>query len=170
MNVPDWRDCLERVMSGPGHKLDYRKLCADDHPRHEAWRARMCVKVGLMAAIEQAPAKQYPPLIQQARNAAGALGRVVTAVAKGATIRVSEEEHARRLAICQACEFHDAAKNRCTKCGCGGAKLHLATERCPLEPPKWNRWEDPNNAAVDSNHLGAEQVNIDSGSISTSPG
>jgi hypothetical protein len=54
--------------------------------------------------------------------------------------RASEEEVARRFAICQGCEFFDG--KACTKCGCPVvrekqfvSKLSWANERCPAG--KW---------------------------------
>lgn len=142
-----------------------QRLCDLVNPSHPDYRPGYRDTIRLHAA----KMTDLPPLVEQAKSAAEAVGRVVAAAVRGEPIRASDEEHARRLAICKACEYY--RDGRCLKCGCVMAwKSRLATERCPLEPPKWNRWEDPNNAAVDSNHLGAEQVNIDSGSISTSPG
>lgn len=63
--------------------------------------------------------------------------------------RPATSEHLReqRLAICKACDnYKDGG---CLKCGCPVAdkrkfladKLSMATERCPLNPPKWGRVE-----------------------------
>jgi hypothetical protein len=86
---------------------------------------------------EAARHPQYPPALTQIRSAAAAATRAVTAAVTGKPVLVSAEERARRQAICDACPEYDATRGRCTKCGCGGVKLALATERCPLEPPKW---------------------------------
>lgn len=57
----------------------------------------------------------------------------------------SPEERRRRNSICQGCELWDPAGNfglgecRHKACGCTGAKRALATSRCPLNPPKWDR-------------------------------
>jgi len=66
-------------------------------------------------------------------------GDTVTHVAAGMP-RASEEEVARRFAICQGCEFFDG--KACTKCGCPVvrekqfvSKLSWANERCPAG--KW---------------------------------
>jgi hypothetical protein len=49
---------------------------------------------------------------------------------------VTNEQHATRMALCQACEFWEAGLvDRCTKCGCSSLKLWLATEQCPVG--KW---------------------------------
>jgi hypothetical protein len=125
-----WEDALEVVIARTGHQ-PYRKLCADEHPKHEKWRRIMIEK-----ATGKAP-EDYPPLATQVMNAAKALGRVVSAVARGEPVYVSTEERNRRRAICSGCEHHDPAQNRCRKCGCRGLKLDLATEKCPLPRPKW---------------------------------
>jgi hypothetical protein len=79
----------------------------------------------------------YPSLAVQAGNAARALGRVISAAVQGEPVFVPDEERDRRLAICRGCAFYDLVQARCTKCGCGGMKPGLATEHCPLDPPKW---------------------------------
>ena len=53
----------------------------------------------------------------------------------------SAEVQAERKAICfgNACGKHDAARDRCLVCGCRAMDLKrsMASERCPLKPPKW---------------------------------
>ncbi len=79
---------------------------------------------------------EYPSLFQQATNAAHAIGSVVASAVRGEAVTVPQEEQDRRLAICHACEFWDAAQARCSKCGCFGAwKTWLASQRCPIG--KW---------------------------------
>ncbi len=81
---------------------------------------------------------QYPSLFQQAANLAHAVGSVVASAVRGAPITVPQEEQDRRMAICHACEFWDAAQERCSKCGCFGQwKTWLASQRCPDDPPRW---------------------------------
>jgi hypothetical protein len=82
----------------------------------------------------------YPPLLEQAANAAGAL---VRAAASGFA-RVSQEEADRRLAICRGdgtqpkCKFYDSSQGRCSSCACVAAwKARLVSEHCPLDPPRW---------------------------------
>ena len=77
----------------------------------------------------------YPSLATMAANAVAAAGRVAAAFASGQPVKVSAEVYEARLATCRACEAYDATQARCTKCGCGGLKLGLATEKCPLG--KW---------------------------------
>ena len=44
-----------------------------------------------------------------------------------------------RYSTCLHCEFWDRdgfmGMGKCTKCGCSGAKLHMATSKCPID--KW---------------------------------
>jgi hypothetical protein len=49
---------------------------------------------------------------------------------------VSDEEKERRLSICKSCSQNHGGS--CLKCGCILAiKCGMATESCPLDPPKW---------------------------------
>lgn len=54
-------------------------------------------------------------------------------------LRVTEEQHAARMAICNGCEFWQQGARfgmgKCLKCGCSGAKQWIATSVCPIE--KW---------------------------------
>ena len=45
----------------------------------------------------------------------------------------------KRWDICKGCEFL-TEKNKCTHCGCYmKVKTRVATARCPLNPPKWDK-------------------------------
>ena len=55
---------------------------------------------------EGAQAGRIPVLARQAANLAGAVGRIVVAVAKGEPIKVPQEVYHERLAICRECEFN----------------------------------------------------------------
>jgi hypothetical protein len=80
----------------------------------------------------------YPGIVTQARNLAGAVGRVAAAVAHGEQILVETDVFAQRLAICRSCEHNgDPVGVHCKLCGCRGAKLMLASEQCPDNPPRW---------------------------------
>jgi hypothetical protein len=92
-------------------------------------------------AIELAHRWDGPSMLELARNAVSAASRALVAALTGQPVKVSREVHDERQAICSACDFYDAAQAKCTKCGCKGAKLWLATERCPLPEPKWDRIE-----------------------------
>ncbi len=104
----------------------------DDAQRHHAIQ-----RLSLPDAHEHEHLKlEYPSLFQQATNAAKAVGSVVASAVRGETVTVPQEEQDRRLVICHACEFWDAAQSRCSKCGCFGAwKTWLASQRCPIG--KW---------------------------------
>lgn len=126
----EWPEALEVVMARTRNP-HYRVVTADDHPHHESWRRRMVEK-----ATGAPP--EYPPPIARAGNALSALGRVVGAVIRGEPVHVEAAVHDARLAACMGCEFNGEAPAgvKCTKCGCGGSKLRLATERCPV-----GKWE-----------------------------
>ena len=87
---------------------------------------------------------RFPTLPQQAGHVIAAATRAVRAVVAGRRVRVPPEVQAAREAICAECE--ENLNGRCKKCGCGVRsqlirKTHLATERCPLNPPKWLKCE-----------------------------
>lgn len=85
-------------------------------------------------ALPPAPVKAsaYPSLTQQAWNA----GKAVAAVATSGFAVVSQEEQARRLAICHECEFYDPQQIRCRKCACRlNLKTRLEAWHCPID--KW---------------------------------
>lgn len=72
--------------------------------------------------------------IQKARNAALAAARIAKSVARREPVIVSDQEHDRRFAICQACEHFTGTS--CRLCGCiAKFKTKLATEKCPIG--KW---------------------------------
>jgi hypothetical protein len=136
-----WEEALVIVLERTKHE-PYRKLCADEHPAHEAWRRRMIEK-----ATGEAPAS-YPGLFAMAGNLAGALGRAIDAAVHGEPVLVPAEVIEARQAICAACPEWVAEARRCRICGCyTDAKLRLACEQCPLPEPRWPRWEKPTDDA-----------------------
>ena len=91
----------------------------------------------------------YPSLARMAGNALAAAGRVAVAFAGGEAVRVPESVYEARMAVCGPCEHFDPGPRRCRQAGCGcflDLKARLATEACPLDPPKWPRWEGPTDA------------------------
>ena len=62
---------------------------------------------------------------------------------------VSPEQYKERAQLCLDCEFFDpeafAGKGRCTKCGCSGVKLYLATAACPIDKWKPEKAPRPNS-------------------------
>ncbi|MHB1559309.1 MAG: hypothetical protein ACYC61_17805 [Isosphaeraceae bacterium] len=139
----DWTEALEITVARTGHER-YRVLCAEDHPDHEMHRRRMVERATGEAPTPAPAPATFPSLFRQGANLAGAVGRVVVAAAQGRPLAVPAEIHAARRAICLSCE-HNTARSvgavTCGRCGCGGAKLQLATEACPVG--KWTRYEEP---------------------------
>jgi len=85
------------------------------------------------------PTKEFPSLIQQAKNFAGA----VVEHARGGFQRTSEEEIKQRISICNECEFFAKDSGRCRQCGCflingilgTEGKIFWKGEKCPIG--KW---------------------------------
>lgn len=72
-----------------------------------------------------------PPRTAQLRSFVGGLTAECGAVLAGEAA-VSEDEQARRIAICEGCEFFFAADRRCSKCNCWmDLKSKLRTAVCP---------------------------------------
>ena len=75
--------------------------------------------------------KNYPEMQQMLKNFAGFAKDVATNPKF-----VSLEQFSERMNICRACEYFDADKVRCKKCGCmlrGKAKFKAG--KCPIK--KW---------------------------------
>lgn len=84
---------------------------------------------------QSAPSPALPGLGQMARNFAGAVAAEAWAMAQGRE-PVPPEEKARRLMICEGCEFFRPAERRCAKCGCKmDIKAGWRASRCPAG--KW---------------------------------
>lgn len=90
-------------------------------------------------------ARPGPTLLTKAVNFATSAARHVAA----GMPRASDEEVARRFAICQACEHYDG--KACRKCGCPivreqrfVSKLSWANESCPVG--KWGPTSRPSTA------------------------
>lgn len=98
------------------------RLCEHAAAGHAGYIALICG--------EDPPARSFPPLMQQARNLAGA---VADAVASGGKT-VGPEEKARRLTICHDCD--QLVDGRCLQCGCVMSwKVRLEAWSCPIG--KW---------------------------------
>jgi hypothetical protein len=127
----NWQEALEIVLERTKHER-YRVLCADDHPDHDAWREQMVAK----ATGEAPPEKNYPPIVTQVKN----LFRAVRVFARSGFKLTPRKARLERLAICRTCEWFDESGPiaRCKQCGCSNsAKVWIATDGCPLIPPKW---------------------------------
>ncbi len=99
-----------------------------------------------IAARREEPS--LPPLGRQIAGLAGAVGRAAVARGTGRPVVAPPEVIEARTAICRACDHYRASDGRCggrkTGCGCFVAiKSTLASERCPLDPPRWGRYEGP---------------------------
>jgi len=76
-----------------------------------------------------------PPRTTQVRSLAAAVASECVAALSGES-PVSEEEKARRIVVCQGCDFFVSTDRRCSKCGCWvDAKAGFRTQRCPE-----NKW------------------------------
>jgi len=87
---------------------------------------------------------QYPPISEQAKNAAGSAFKIVKGIFNGQPIFATEEAKEERIKICEWCEFYDKDGDpspRCMKCGCVVAwKIPVAFEQCPIN--KWGMDEE----------------------------
>lgn len=118
----------------PRWPSDHRRYCEWVDPASPGFKPGGAVALVAMANNTPVPTppRAFPPLKVQARNLAGAVGRFV---ASGMEL-ASDEEKARRAAICGGCEHF--AGGRCSKCGCWlNYKQSLASEHCPDAPPRW---------------------------------
>ena len=72
-----------------------------------------------------------PPRGMQIRSFAGAVANECGAALAGESA-VEAEEKARRISICEACDYLVATDRRCSKCGCWvDAKAGFRTQQCP---------------------------------------
>jgi hypothetical protein len=95
------------------------------------------------APSSQKPGQKLPGLLIAAKNAAGAVARVITAAAAGQPVQVAEAEFQRRMSLCTACENFIKESQRCAKCACYLTsqvigKARMATESCPI-----GKWRPP---------------------------
>lgn len=90
------------------------------------------VAMSAAEAAKRVAGRKGPSMLQKAMSVTKA---AVRSVLHGLPL-VDEDEHKRRLGICRSCEHYD--RGSCRICGCGlSAKTKMATEHCPLDPPKW---------------------------------
>lgn len=126
-----WTEALEIVVKRTGHER-YRFLVSDANPDkwgRDAYRLEMV----RMADEPEPPAVTAYPSVQDQVKSALAAG--LSFAASGFKL-VDQVEHDRRMAICHACEFHDATKGRCVKCGCVDTlKARIPSQACPIG--KW---------------------------------
>jgi hypothetical protein len=115
---------------------DFCRTASAD-PQDPMMMRSICDRSRIAAGEPPKPVLEYPSILAQAINATRAAKRVLAAAVQGDPIRVPPETYRDRLALCQSCESYDRIRARCSKCGCTGLKLELATEKCPLDPPRW---------------------------------
>lgn len=102
----------------------------------------------------QEASSQAPGLLRKAWNAGKAIGRAAGRALRGKKVLAPLEVVQERRKICDACHMLDVLKDECTHPGCGcrlsarltvglavPGKLEVASESCPLEPPKWKALE-----------------------------
>jgi hypothetical protein len=119
-----WQEALETVVVREGVER-YRYLCSDAYHDHAAWRAEM---------VRREANPTYPSVGRHVANLFRSARRFV---ASGLRLAPKSIRQA-RLTICQACPKYDQQQRRCTVCGCvNSAKVWVAADQCPLDPPKW---------------------------------
>jgi hypothetical protein len=128
-----WEEDLEIVVKRTGAE-NLRVMCSEAYFDHK--RARE--KISLMASQPEPVPGSFPPIMIQAGNAVAAAGRVIGAVVTGQPVLVPPEVLEARRSECETCE--NLLNGRCKLCGCPyEKKIRLATEECPMVPPKWHR-------------------------------
>jgi hypothetical protein len=108
--------------------------CHRTNPARAIWRRGAVdeLRRATLEALGRPVPSQFPPLAKRARNLAGSVARFVAAGGEIAT----PEERDRRMDICRGCDRF--VGGMCSECGCRlGFKVAMATEHCPLDPPKW---------------------------------
>ena len=73
-----------------------------------------------------------PSVVQMTKNFVISM----TESAKTGFKKVTPEQHAERMTVCNGCQFWDGkarmGAGKCAKCGCTGAKQWLASSSCPI--------------------------------------
>ena len=131
-NCPCPDVCLQRQ--------DFCDLAAK-RPHDEVAMRHICARSKMTSTPRSANA-EFPSLMVQAGNLAGAIGRAAGAVLTGQAVKVSQEVLNERQAECKKCE--NMIGDRCVLCGCWyRQKVKLATESCPMNPPRWKAIKPP---------------------------
>lgn len=86
-----------------------------------------------------------PPAEPSLLAKAGALATSLQTWMRFGFAVASDEDVAKRRAICEPCPFWEGeaylGAGKCSKCGCSGIKLKLATSKCPI-----GNWDAVNNS------------------------
>lgn len=97
-------------------------------------------------------------------NAIKAGNQTVNKLLKGKKVKALPETVEKRKAICNDCQFWDAAGNmgfgKCLKCGCTKAKLLLAAQECPIG--KWGAEEEHTSDSSEENDEGPKNLKSES--------
>jgi len=146
LSFTNYEDAVAEVQKHTGADIGY--YSSDPrYPALKALRAQLRVAASEQGAPTPEPVvishgtrvEGGPSLLEMASNLAGA---TVKFVASGFAT-VTAEQHAERMAICNACEFWDGrarkGMGKCLKCGCTGAKQWVAVSVCPIG--KWGAVE-----------------------------
>jgi hypothetical protein len=132
-----YQEDLEIVI-GRYHHEHHRWLVSDENPECEKWRRKITEMASDIRNPKPKPRLQ-PSIAVQAGNAIGALGRAAHAAVSGQPVLVPPEVRDKRWAQCMTCV--NLVNDRCRLCGCFFAKkIQLATESCPMSPPKWTAY------------------------------
>lgn len=113
---------------------DYRRL--NNYPIGSNWDADFEANVCSHADSNDCFDDAMPPVTRRMVNFA----KAIAGWASGGFKPVSKEVAAQRLETCESCSYYNGSssilKVACKKCGCGGLKLMMPNEHCPLN--KWN--------------------------------
>lgn len=135
VQIPNGKDCATVhtwCKDSPEYKEYFEKLRSMTKEEREAY----------LAEQRAANATIEPGMLAKAWNYSEAVTRWKLA---GSPTR-SQAEIDAILTICKACPFYtETDRPRCRKCGCSvnnqpngiTNKIAMATESCPLDPPKW---------------------------------
>jgi ribosomal protein L32 len=130
----DYIEALSALSEHP-HIEQYRAFTADSDSKHEGWRRHVIALAGGKPAPERK--QSYPPITTQLGN----FWRSMKGFVKSGGKLAPKAVRAERLRICQGCEHYDTTHKRCRKCGCRqSAKVWVASDRCPLDAPKWRAY------------------------------
>lgn len=113
--------------------VDFSDPCASC-PKQRWWPI-FCEQSENVEFMEEFDESCFPPPETLASNFLSAVGSEIKARING-TASLEKEEVARRLAICEGCEYFHAKSKRCTQCGCFLKwKTAMRSQHCPID--KW---------------------------------
>lgn len=108
----------------------------DPQRQYEEYQSDMETAKSIMEILPQESRRKFPSFMAMAANFYMSFGKVVSSVANGEPVFVSNEEKDRRLSICHVCEH--LKDGRCVLCGCVMRwKARISTDHCPDDPQRW---------------------------------